>query len=362
MIRKRRGHWHYRFQIDGQLFSGTIGLEDTERNRIPAMKFEEKRRREILRALAEQEIIPERMRFNHAAAEFLDWCQHVEYQSKPGTWKRIRSSFSSLITFFVDTPVSQITPGDIERFKTWRLSTLHVKAVSLRHDLHNFNLFVQYARKNRWLAGNPMEDVAIPSDAEAVRDNILTPEMEEAFFARAFEIKDRHGRRNLYDLGRLMILQGCRPEELMALHQEHVDLDQMTVRIVAGKSKAAKRTLALCDESAELLASRLDQKSPWVFPSDRTKGRPLATLQGPVDKVCRETGVSCVIYDLRHTFATRMIESGIDVMTVAKILGHANLRTIQRYVHLTDAHTKEAMANFQAAQARKKLKVVGGRG
>ncbi len=175
-------------------------------------------------------------------------------------------------------------------------------------------------------------------------------------------MKDRGGRRNLYDLGRLMILQGPRPEELMALRQEHVDLANREMRIVGGKSKAAQRTLALCEESVRLLAPRLDGKSQWVFPSDRTAGRPVGKLQCPHDKVCRETGVSCVIYDLRHTFATRMIESGVDVMTVAKILGHANLRTIQRYVHLSDPHVKEAMEKFEAAQRRRKLRVVGGRG
>jgi integrase len=247
------------------------------------------------------------------------------------------------------------------RSTTHRLDQHGVKPWSLRTDLHNFSLFAQYARKQRWIIGDPMENVSIPSDDGSERDNVLTEEMETKFFARAFDIVDRDGRRNLYDLGRLMILQGCRPEELMVLRQEHVDLAKREMRIVAGKSRAAKRTLSLCQESIELLRPRLDCKSPWVFPSDRKPGRPIGKLQGPQDKVCRESEVSCVIYDLRHTFATRMIESGADVMTVARILGHSNLRTIQRYVHLSDSHVKEAMDRFEAAQTRKKLRVVAGR-
>lgn len=361
-LREREGHWHYRFNLNRQSFSGSTNLEATERNRKAAMKFEadELVKARVQQALGRTEAT--RVSFIDAAADFLNWCEKVEYREKENTWKRIHSSFTSIMGFFHDRRVGDLTPGDVERFKTWRLDTLHVKAVSLRHDLHNFSLFCQYARKQRWLTGDPMEDVSIPSDAEAVRDNILTLEMEERFFARAFEVKDRTGRRNLYDLGRLMILQGPRPEELMALKQEHVHLDRMEMEIVKGKSKAAKRTLVLCEESAEILQARLDGKSVWVFPSDRRKGRPISKLQYPMDKVCRESEVSCVIYDLRHTFATRMVEAGNGIETVAKILGHANLRSVMRYVHLSDDHTREAMQKYEAATRRRQLKVVGGRG
>lgn len=359
MIRDREGNWHYRFEFQGREFSGNTGLAATERNCSAAKKIEASERGKVKALAAENRLSSRSISFVDAAAEFVTWCEQVEYRGKPNTWKRISSSFHSLVTFFGTAKVADIAPGDLERYKTWRLVTHAIKEVSLRHDLHNFSLFCQYARKQRWITGDPMEDISIPSDAEATRDNILTPEMENAYFKRAFEVQDRNGRRNLYDFGRLMILQGCRPEELMVLRQEHIDLEKRQMRIVAGKSRAAKRTLALCQESIEILTSRIDGMSPWVFPSDRKAGRPIAKLQGPHDRVCRESGVSCVIYDLRHTFATRMIESGIDVMALAKILGHANLRTIQRYVHLTDEHTRKAMEQYDAAQSRRKLKVVG---
>jgi site-specific recombinase XerD len=53
-----------------------------------------------------------------------------------------------------------------------------------------------------------------------------------------------------------------------------------------------------------------------------------------------------VLYDLRHTFATRMAERGCDVMVLAKILGHANLRTVMRYVHIGQEHVEVAMLKY----------------
>jgi site-specific recombinase XerD len=57
-----------------------------------------------------------------------------------------------------------------------------------------------------------------------------------------------------------------------------------------------------------------------------------------------------VLYDFRHTFATRMAEVGIDLATLAKILGHNSIRIVERYVHPTAEHTKSAMFRYEAAQ------------
>jgi site-specific recombinase XerD len=91
-----------------------------------------------------------------------------------------------------------------------------VKDVTLRHDLHALSLFFQYAQKMRWRDGNPVREVSIPSDADAVRMHPLSTEEEKAYFKSAFEVTDRAGRRNLYDVSKVLIDQGCRPEEIMA--------------------------------------------------------------------------------------------------------------------------------------------------
>jgi integrase len=71
-------------------------------------------------------------------------------------------------------------------------------------------------------------------------------------------------RRDLNDLGRLILNQGTRPEEVTSLRKADVDLDQGQLRIVGGKSPAARRTLDLTSESRLILARRMAVGSKWI--------------------------------------------------------------------------------------------------
>jgi site-specific recombinase XerD len=63
-----------------------------------------------------------------------------------------------------------------------------------------------------------------------------------------------------------------------------------------------------------------------------------------------------VLYDFRHTFATRAAQSGVDLATLASILGHNSLRVVQKYVHPTEEHKKAAMVRFERAMKAEERK------
>lgn len=60
------------------------------------------------------------------------------------------------------------------------------------------------------------------------------------------------------------------------------------------------------------------------------------------------------LYDLRHTYGTRAIEAAIDVFSVAKLMGHADPDTAQRYVHLSKAHLEDAQKKIERFLARQR--------
>lgn len=342
-IIKRGRYWHYRIWIRGREYTGSTGLAATERNRTAALRIAEQRRQEILERLTRGPE-PEEAIFDAAADRFLEWCREVQYRARPATARRIETSFASLIEFFAGRIVSEITPGEIEDYKTWRAREHMVRDVTIRHDLHALSLFFKWALKQRWCASNPVAEVAKPSDRESLVQYVVSASEEEAYFSAASG--------TLYDVARLILLTGARPEEILSLKRSDVELPKAVLHIRGGKTRAARRTLPLVAEAAAILERRLAETSDggpdgWLFPSPRRHGEHIVKLNAQHDEACRRAGVSFRLYDLRHTFATRLAESGCDINTLAAILGHSGLRMLTRYVHPTEQHRAEAMRRLE---------------
>src|SRR5579862_8765651 len=386
-LRNRSGNWHYRFFAAGREWSADTGLVATERNRSAALMAESEARRTISQGRAEQlktQVKP----FSDAADQFIEWAKG-EHREKPATWKRLRVSMASLKQFFKHRPLHTITLGLVQDYMSWRRvcpeckgdgcqvcdqTGQGVKEITLRHDLHALSPLFQYGIEHNWCMVNPVERVKIPSDADAVRIHVLSPAEEMLYFGTCQNLaakrraeavtltgpakwaKERAALAfdNLHDLGRLMLLQGPRPSEVMQARAEHVQGGEWL--IPGGKSKAARRVLDLTPESRALLDGRVAASAggPWLF-GGRAKGSHLSDAENAHKAVLAASGLAFVIYDFRHTFATRFAEatSG-DVVALASILGHANLRTVMRYVHISRDHRKAQMLKF--VEAAEKLR------
>ena len=177
-LRNRGGNWHYRFKLHGHEWTADTGLVATERNRSAALTVEAKARllvKEGKADLLRLQIKP----FSEAGKQFVTWAQG-EYRKKPNTWKRLRGSMASLTVFFGKAPLHVVSVGQIEDYKSWRVTgdeekeIAPVKDITLRHDLHALSLLFQYGVKHNWCPRNLVEEVKIPSDEEAVRFHLIS--------------------------------------------------------------------------------------------------------------------------------------------------------------------------------------------
>jgi integrase len=341
-LRKKNGKFEYRFRLDGHNYQGSTGLAATRRNESAA-RDKEQQHRTALREGREPVKLAVR-EFETAAKKCFEWTR-ATYRDHPNSGKRIRVSLASAIVFFAREPVSRIDEGRIEDYKTWRINEHKVRDVTLRHDLHALSTFFQFAMRQNWTRTNPITKRLIPPEGDATREHVLTAEDEKKYFGVAESVPD------LYDLARLMLNQGMRPDEVLSISAAEVDLERAKLKIPRGKSKAARRTLDLTPESRQILARRIAAAPaapavPWLFPADRKAGERIGRLNNAHNAVCVKAGVAFVLYDLRHTFATRCAQAGIDLATLAAILGHSSIRIVQRYVHPTEEHKKAAMATY----------------
>jgi integrase len=336
-IERRGNQWYFRFQLRGREYREPTGLEATREN-MGLAKEREKQRKAGLQLGKTK--INQKVPFDSAVAQFLNWCESVEYRRKRNTFLRLKTSLASAVEYFGEHRVDELQPVHVEDYKTWRASEHHVKDITIRHDLYALSLFFRkFALKRGWATENPVKDVEKPSDEDSVRIHVITPEEEALYFAEAAK------NQNLYDLGRLM-LQGCRPEEILSMRPEDVDLERNVMR-VSGKTRAGRRELEMTSETAAILGRRLEKADKWLFPSRRKPGKHIVKLNNAHIQACLDARVSFVLYDLRHTFATRQLtEVGTDLGTVADLLGHSGLRVVAKYIHPRAKSKSEAMKRY----------------
>ena len=109
------------------------------------------------------------------------------------------------------------------------------------------------------------------------------------------------------------------------------------------KTKSGKpRQIAISDILHKELQG-LTKLSAYVFTNPKTL-KPYTNIRDRFMDVCSAAGIiGLTPYSLRHTAATRMVQSGIDLTTVQDILGHANLKITQRYSHPVPERKKQAI-------------------
>lgn len=355
----RNGKLRWRFTLNGHAYGELTDLEDTPRNRTKALQLEMTARKLAMEGKTDEmrlKVIP----FTRAVDQFIEWAKG-EYAEHPNSWMRLRGSLGSAKRLWEKRSFASINAGDLEDYKTARRTMDEVEEVTVRHDLHALSLLFQYGKKQSWCRRNPVEDVEIPSDKEAVRILVLSPAQERHFFTtvdamiRAARSKNdtrrARGLQAIRDLAWLILNQGCRPGEFIALPKERISLEPAEGFPFGsfgakGKSAAAKRRLPISRFTREVFARRMEDPSVWFFPSERKGGADhLGSTQRMWEEVRAAVGIEdLVLYSFRHTFATRAIENGtMTLPELIAVIGHADLRTIMKYVHMKQSHINAAM-------------------
>lgn len=136
---------------------------------------------------------------------------------------------------------------------------------------------------------------------------------------------------------------GLRVSEVVNLRCQDVDLDELTIHIKQSKGKKDRITI-LSDSIIADLRKHLTNKNPndLVFESERGGALTTTTLQKNFKTALKKTKINkpATFHSLRHSFATHLLENGTDVRYVQALLGHQNIRTTQRYTHITNPKLK----------------------
>lgn len=156
---------------------------------------------------------------------------------------------------------------------------------------------------------------------------------------------------DLADIIKVMGATGLRRDNVLAMRWSWFDEVRATLSVPAEEDKAKKGfVLHLSSGVVDILQHRLETAgSDWVFPNPKT-GRPYHSCRNAWVTARENAGLPGLrMHDLRHTYASMMLDSGSDIVDVQQALGHTQLKTTAGYLHLTEGR-KRHNANA-AAQA-----------
>ncbi len=184
---------------------------------------------------------------------------------------------------------------------------------------------------------NPVRKVPSLAD-QAVRESFLDAEQMQRLLA----VLDSEANRSIAELCRLLLLTGARRGEIANARWEHVDLQRGLLRVPLSKS-GRSRHVVLSSRAIECIR-RLPREPgcPWLLPAPRT-GRPLTGVFQAWDRIRRRAGLPHLrLHDLRHSYASFLVNAGRSLYEVQHLLGHTNPRTTQRYAHLAPGTLRDA--------------------
>jgi integrase len=265
--------------------------------------------------------------------------EHISLRVKPSTAKEYRRNLERFILPALGRlTVTDITRADVAKFHH-----------DLRHIPYQANRCLEVISKMFSLA----ELWGLRPDGSNPRKHIKKyPEEKRERFLSAAELR-RIGEvlREMDVEGvelpsailavKLLILTGCRLNEIMTLKWEYVEFMDKVLSLP--DSKTGAKVVYLGQPAIELLkaAERIDD-NPWVI-TGTLEGKRLSDLQPFWQRVRARAGLKDArIHDLRHTFASTAVAAGQGLPMIGKLLGHTQVQTTARYAHLSADPVKNA--------------------
>src|SRR5665213_1539438 len=301
-------------------------------------------------ALAKGDVgITERKRapvFSVGMRDFLDWSKS-EHRAHPRTAQRYTISSVALKRFFGDVQLDKITSDDVERFKVRRASETSprthrkLRPATVNRELACLRAMLNHAIKADFIVRNPVSRVKFLAEQNQ-QDRVLSFIEQGKYLAQATPV--------LADIATVILETGMRPEEVYTLRRDDVDIKGGWLQVVQGKTPAARRQITLTAAARRVLGDRLKAKtdSPCLFPCETDSDRPIPKVNNAHDRAVSDSKVAPFrLYDLRHTWATRAAMSGIDLVTLASMLGHSKINMVMRYAHPTQEHQTKAMERLE---------------
>jgi integrase len=264
-----------------------------------------------------------------------------------------------LKALFGESPLDKITLESVERF-LGVLTEDGLAASSVRHHGQLLKRCLTLATTWKLISTNPLADLKLQQVNDA-REYFLSPDELQ----RLLYVLDTDEARVPCLAAKALLFTGCRVGEMLKCRWQDLDLESgsPTLKVIQENSKNGRSRYVPLSEAALEVINQLPSKgkSEYLFTNSRN-GERLQSIDKVWQRLRIEAGLPQLrLHDLRHNFASMLVNSGESLYTVQTILGHRSADQSSRYSHLSGTALQEA-ANSVSGYLDKALNKNGGAG
>ena len=321
--------WHVIYYPEGK--KGGKVTEVFEGTKEDATEYEQAQRRDMRKT-------PLRVGAQFAQC-VPDFMLSYALEAMPRTVESANGRLAHLAPFFGKLPLTAITTGRIEKYKTQRLAA-GVKPITINKELNILSKLLKWAKGERLIGS--FEPVRLFPGKMTKSPIPVMP------LAVDFERIIAEVRPEVRGIIMLEFYCGLRRSEAHRIKGEDVLLDRKLL-ILTGKGGKQRIVPIRSDALLSELKSKIDERGNgylWVNPET---GRPYRRLDESLKNAARRAGVNVRVYHhlLRHGFGTTAIEDGVDLSAVSKVMGHSTTKTTEFYTHIAATHIIKEMEKFR---------------
>ena len=268
----------------------------------------------------------------------------VSSKKRPNTRAREITSANRLRQNFSGLSLKEITPALVASFRDKRLRS--VKPSTVQKDLALLSHLYTIARIEWSLdMANPVASIRKPAKSNG-RLRLL--KKDEA--RHLLEICKKSRNRKLYHYVQLLLHTGMRPSEGAGLKWGQIDIDGRIIDLTVTKTKPRRvpLTIKVIELLLDIIPADCNANLPVFLPenvSTTVQRRPNLFFRRAFNNAVKKAKIDDFhMHDLRHTAASYLLMAGVDLRTLAEILGHTTMQQmVQRYTHLLDDHKLKAI-------------------
>lgn len=256
---------------------------------------------------------------------------------------------------YTESPIECASKKDVRSFVV-ALVEKQAAPKSINRKISSLHAFFKFALIKQIVDKDPTELIKNVKEPKKIPTFITEKQLDKVVEVQSKKIEYD----DLLNFAILFTLYstGLRRSELACLTHDNLDIDGATIKVVGKGAKV--RIVPISEQLKNVLQNYIQQRNSMISEQNicisqknalflSLKGKPINYNQiySIVKKTVKQFGLpsNCSPHSLRHTFATHLLNAGVELRTIQELLGHANLNATQIYTHTSTEELKKTFNN-----------------